>query len=109
MATKTKNKITAVCVRASIELERFKHIHIEAQISVGAGQTPESAVQDGLDFVAEQLKLAKHGKTVIPSFTDRFKTALDSLNQTGCSIHPRFEMTCYDCKHPKVPRDRSEF
>jgi hypothetical protein len=59
LRTLKQGRITSVTFRANVQLEPFHHTHVEATRSVGTDETPEQALQDVKDFVAQELRIAK--------------------------------------------------
>jgi hypothetical protein len=79
-ATNKKVRISKVSFRANVQLKPYQTAHIEAECEVPAGVTPQEAVEQLKEFVAEELKTTKHGKERMVPKSVRHGRFLDALD-----------------------------
>jgi hypothetical protein len=59
---RAQTQIKTVSFRANVDIEKFRHVHVEASADVPAGVDPRSVVDDLKAFVAAELRRAKEGE-----------------------------------------------
>lgn len=74
-------RIKTVSFRSMVELARFQHVHIEADVPNGVN--PAETLEMLKMFVAEELRGAKEGKPAVERVPGRFRDMLEDDRRPG--------------------------
>lgn len=79
MAKKLKSFVKSVTFRSNIEVEKYRHVHVEAAADIAPGDNPEDVMDMLKVFVAQELRRAKDGKLPASMTPFLLKTIITEL------------------------------